>query len=170
MFPCSQQNFPCIPLFPKGIIFDFGLPCFLNTTFVPLFPALFSSCSLVRNNFQAMFPCSPGEPSSLLWRWGGAGGWEPVSNGGGKSTGGGRRGGGRRDIQRGREPGEMGKIRKIGRERRELWGAGTGRARCGRREVQTPLFPPPQLESSRSRHFQNLHSERPTRITVNTQF
>ena len=41
---------------------------------------------------------------------GGAGGWEPGSNGGEKSTGGGRRGGGRRDIQRGRELGEMGKI------------------------------------------------------------
>ena len=37
-------------------------------------------------------------------------GQEPGSNGGGRSTGGGRRGGGRRDIENGREPGEMGKI------------------------------------------------------------
>ena len=37
-------------------------------------------------------------------------GREPGSNGSGKSTGGRRGGGGRREIQMGREPGEMGNI------------------------------------------------------------
>ena len=68
LFPCSQLHFPCVPLFPKSIFFDFGVPCSLNTVFVPvlqlhfpfvpLFTASFSFCSLVPNNFKAMFPGS----------------------------------------------------------------------------------------------------------------
>ena len=46
----------------------------------------------------------------ILVGGGGAGGQEPGSNGGGRSMGGGRRGGRRRDIEKGWEPGEMGKI------------------------------------------------------------
>ena len=53
MFPCSQQNVPCVPLFPNSIFFfDFDVPCSLNTAFVPVFPALFSFCSPVPNNFK----------------------------------------------------------------------------------------------------------------------
>ena len=37
LYPCSWQNFPCVPLFPKSIFFlDFGVPCSLNTAFVPV--------------------------------------------------------------------------------------------------------------------------------------
>ena len=63
MLSCSQQNFPCVPLFPKSIFCDFGVPCSLNTAFVPMFPALFSSCSLVPDNFKALKPGGP----SLIW-------------------------------------------------------------------------------------------------------
>ena len=70
------------------------------------------------------------------WRGGGTGELVPGSNGGGRSTGGGRRVGGRWDIQKGWEPGEMGKFRNIGtifrnRKITRRWeplrkGAGTG--------------------------------------------
>ena len=55
MFDCSQENFPVLPC---------SLSVFLisvfpeKTAFVPMFPALFSFCSLVPNEFKAMFPCS----------------------------------------------------------------------------------------------------------------
>ena len=31
--PCSQQNFPCVPVFPQKYFFDFGVPCFLKYIF-----------------------------------------------------------------------------------------------------------------------------------------
>ena len=64
-----QQNFPCVPLFPKNIFFRFW--CSLsprhirNTAVIPRFPASFSLFPLVPNNFMAMLPCSlkpSGEP------------------------------------------------------------------------------------------------------------
>ena len=45
VFPRSQQNFPCVLLFPKSIFVDFGVPYSLKYQkhrFVPVFPALFS--------------------------------------------------------------------------------------------------------------------------------
>ena len=30
MFPCSRFIFSCVPLFPKSIFFDFGVPCSLR--------------------------------------------------------------------------------------------------------------------------------------------
>ena len=59
--PCSQQNFPCVPLFHRSIfsIFLFPVPHNIRSTaFVPMFQALFSFCSLVPSNFITMFSCS----------------------------------------------------------------------------------------------------------------
>ena len=30
VFPCSQQNFPCVPLFPNSTFFSVGGHCFLK--------------------------------------------------------------------------------------------------------------------------------------------
>ena len=64
MFPFSQQNFPCIPLFPKTLkVFFFRFwsslfPKTSDTAFVPLIPALFSFCSLVPSFIFLLFPFS----------------------------------------------------------------------------------------------------------------
>ena len=51
VFPCSQQNFLSVPLFPRLSVFffDFGVPCSLFPKISEtqlLFPAVFSFCSL----------------------------------------------------------------------------------------------------------------------------
>ena len=65
IFPCSQQNFSRVLLFPIKSIFYyyyyFGVPCSLKyqkQSFCSMFPALFSYCSSVPNNFMAMSSCS----------------------------------------------------------------------------------------------------------------
>ena len=58
MFPCSQQNFPCVPLFLKAFFFDYGVPSSINTAFAAVFPALFSFCSCVPSFIFLLFPCS----------------------------------------------------------------------------------------------------------------
>ena len=57
--PWFPTNFPCVPCSLKYFFFDCGVPCSLkyqNTSFVPVFPGLFSFCSLIPNNFMTMFP------------------------------------------------------------------------------------------------------------------
>ena len=42
MFPCSQQNFPCVPCsVPWKYFVDFGFPCSPNNAFVPVFQFYF---------------------------------------------------------------------------------------------------------------------------------
>ena len=41
MFPCSLQNFPCVPMFPKGISL-IGHSLFPEVFFRAVFPVLFS--------------------------------------------------------------------------------------------------------------------------------
>ena len=60
MFPFSQQNFPCFPLFPTTlkVLYLFWSSLFSKTSdtaFVPVFPALFS---LFPTIFFTMLPCS----------------------------------------------------------------------------------------------------------------
>ena len=86
---------------------------------------------------------------------GGTWGREPASNGGGKSTEGRRRGGRRWDIQRGQEPGEMGKISQHWHnilQYEKHTGAGTAKEGSENRECRVreagssdPPCPPPVL-------------------------
>ena len=82
---------------------------------------------------------------------GGPGGWEPGSNGGGKSMGGGRREGRRWDTQGGgsREKQEINFATLHNflqqKKHREVWtrgnGTGTGRTRYGKQEIHDPCPP-----------------------------
>ena len=55
-----------------------------------------------------------------------------------------KRGGSREKWGNFRNIGTIFRNRKSTRRREPLWkGAGTGSAGCGRRDVQTPVFPPP---------------------------
>ena len=83
---------------------------------------------------------------------GGTGGRETGRIGGGRCTGGGGRGGGKRDSQGGGKREKKGKImqhcaifrsRKNAKGREPKYRAGTGIKGYGKREVQTPLSPPP---------------------------
>ncbi len=62
MFPCSQQNFPFVPMFPKSIFFDFAVPCSLKCAVVPVFPVFFLlfPCSQKVNDHIPLFPETPG--------------------------------------------------------------------------------------------------------------
>ena len=44
IFPFSQQNFPCVPEFPKSISSILLFPAPLNYAFVPVLSLLFSFC------------------------------------------------------------------------------------------------------------------------------
>ena len=56
-----------------------------------------------------------------------------------------KRGGSREKWEKFRNTGTIFRNRKSTRRWEPLWkGAGTGSAGCGRRDVQTPLSPPPQ--------------------------
>jgi len=84
---------------------------------------------------------------------GGDRGRETGRKGGGRCTGGGRRGGGKRDSQGGGKQEKKGKnyatLRNILQSKKckgagaKQYRAGTGIKGYGKREVQTPLSPPP---------------------------
>ena len=67
MFPCSQQNFPCVPCsVPWKYFVDFGFPCSPNNAFVPVFPVLFSLCSYVTKKLNGHVPLFPKTPERGL--------------------------------------------------------------------------------------------------------
>ena len=88
-----------------------------------------------------------GNEKICSWGGGRTGGGNPgvMGAGGLREAGGGisKRGGSQEKWEKFRNIGTIFRNRKSTRRREPLWkGAGTGSAGCGRRNVQTPLYPP----------------------------
>ena len=78
MFPCSQQNFPCDPVFPKSISLILVFPVLVKYAFVPVFPVLFSFCSHVPKKLMAVFPCSLKPVGEPHWKFQGGGAFQEL--------------------------------------------------------------------------------------------